>query len=253
MKNIFIQLIAFLLITSMQGQQFVEKADIEFEVNTNLKKQMNGNSWQEMMKENISDLKTSFYKYSFENNKSIYKFDRWSTKTRIPKYQKDSDEENVWYYDFTSNKMNIQKQIEGTTFITLDSINKIEWKITNENREIAGYNCRKAVGKIFDEVYVFAFYTDALLISGGPCSINGLPGMILGVTIPQLYTSFVATKVTITATNANEIKPLLSKKPFTYLEMKKFIIDKSNDWFNYGTDDEEKKKQKKMFLIESML
>jgi GLPGLI family protein len=35
-----------------------------------------------------------------------------------------------------------------------------------------------------EDVYVFAFYTDDITtISGGPCSINGLPGMILGLTI----------------------------------------------------------------------
>jgi GLPGLI family protein len=49
------------------------------------------------------------------------------------------------------------KQIVGTNFVVEDSIPNIQWKITNEHREIAGYNCRKAVGKIYDDVYVFAF------------------------------------------------------------------------------------------------
>jgi hypothetical protein len=30
--------------------------------------------------------------------------------------------------------MNMQKQIAGTNFVIADSIPKIEWKITNENR-----------------------------------------------------------------------------------------------------------------------
>jgi hypothetical protein len=44
------------------------------------------------------DLKISYYTYSFENNKSIYKFDRWSPK---PEYQnnKEADEEDAWYFD----------------------------------------------------------------------------------------------------------------------------------------------------------
>jgi GLPGLI family protein len=57
------------------------------------------------------------------------------------------DEEDAWYFDFTTNKMNMQKQIVGTNFVVEDSIPNIQWKITNEHREIAGYNCR-AVGKI---------------------------------------------------------------------------------------------------------
>lgn len=253
MKYLFIQILSLFFMSLVNAQQFVEKAEIEFEVNTNLKKRMGNDSWDEKMKENISDLKTSYYKFIFSNNKSIYKFDRWGEKTRIPKYEKDSDEENIWYFDFTSHQMSIQKQIGGTNFVILDSIPTIEWKITNENREIAGYNCRKAVGKIFDDVYVFAFYTDDIVISGGPCSINGLPGMILGVTIPRLYTSYIATKVNITIADPNEIKPVSSKKPFKFKEMKTFLIDKSNDWFSYGTDEEEKTRQKNLFLWESLL
>lgn len=253
MKFILIFLTNFFVISALQAQQFIEKAEIEFEVNTNLKKKMGNNSWDEKMKENISDLKTSYFKYTFADNKSIYKFDRWSEKTRIPKYDKDSDEEEVWSYDFDTKKMVIQKQIFGANLVISDSINKIEWKITNENREIAGYNCRKAVGKIFDDVYVFAFYTDNIIISGGPCSINGLPGMILGVTIPRLHTSFIATKINVTPTNTTEIKPIDAKKTFTSPEMKAFLIDKTKDWYGSGSDDEEIKRQKNLFLWESML
>jgi GLPGLI family protein len=52
--------------------------------------------------------------------------------------------------------MNMQNKIVGTNFVVVDSIPNIQWKITNEHREIAGYNCRK-VGKIMDDVYVLHF------------------------------------------------------------------------------------------------
>ena len=239
--------------SNSNAQQFVDKAEIEFEVNTNLKKKMGDNSWDEKMKENLSDLKTSFWNYSFANNKSIYKFGRWSPKTRIPKYEKDSEEENIWFYDFTSNSKNIQKQIANTNFIIADSIGNIEWKITNENREIAGYNCRKAVGKIFDDVYVFAFYTDEITISGGPCSINGLPGMILGVTIPRLYTSMIATKVNLNLSNIAEIQPIVAKKTYKSAELKTILQETTKDWFSWGDDKEENKKRKNMFFWEAFL
>jgi len=171
MKSILFFITALFFITISRAQEFVDKAVIEFEVNTNLKKTMSDNSWQEMMKDNMSDLKESYYTYTFADNKSVFKFDRWSPKTRIPKYFKDRDEENSWYFDFTAGIINMQKQIVGTNFVITDSIPKIEWKITNENREIAGYNCRKAVGKIMGDVYVFAFYTDEITISGGHSKI----------------------------------------------------------------------------------
>ena len=217
MKSIYLYLTLFVFTTGSFAQQFVDKAVIEYEVNTNLKKTMTNDSWDEMMKENLSDLKISYYTYTFENNKSVFKFDRWSPKTRIPKHEKEADEENTWFFDFTARKMNIQKQIVGTNFVIEDSIPNIEWKITNEHREIAGYNCRKAVGKIFDDVYVFAFYTDDITITGGPCSINGLPGMILGLSIPRLYTSYIATKIDLKSQDSAIIKPIVAKKTYDFI------------------------------------
>jgi GLPGLI family protein len=253
MKSILFILTTLIFATTSTAQQFVDKAVIEYEVNTNLKKTMSNDSWDEMMKDNLSDLKISYYTYTFANNKSIYKFNRWSPKTKIPKYQKDADEENSWYYDFTAGKMNILKQIEGTNFVIEDSIPNIEWKITNESREIAGYNCRKAVGKIMDDVYVFAFYTDEITISGGPCSINGLPGMILGLTIPRLYTSFIATKVDVSINDISSIKPIISKKTYDRKGLKSMFDEKAKNWFSYGEDKEENERQKNLFLWNAFL
>lgn len=253
MKSIYFYITLFVFTTGSYAQQFVDKAVIEYEVNTNLKKTMSNDSWDEMMKENLSDLKISYFTYTFENDKSVYKFDRWSPKTRIPKHEKEADEENTWFFDFTAQKMNVQKQIVGTNFVIADSIPNIEWKITNERREIAGYNCRKAVGKIFDDVYVFAFYTDDITITGGPCSINGLPGMILGLSIPRLYTSYIATKIDLKIKDSAIIKPIAAKKTYDFKELKTLIEEKTKDWYTYGEDKEENKRQKNMFLWNAFL
>ncbi|WP_278034486.1 GLPGLI family protein [Flavobacterium nitratireducens] len=253
MKTLYYIITALLFTTTTFAQQFVEKAVIEFEVSTNLKKTMTNDSWDEMMKENLSDLKISYFNYTFANNKSVFKFNRWSPKTRIPKYYKEVDEENSWYFDFNTGTMNMQKQIVGTNFVIADSIPKIEWKITNENREIAGYNCRKAVGKIMNDVYVFAFYTDDITISGGPCSISGLPGMILGLTIPRLYTSYIATKVDVSYSNAAEITPVTAKKTYDFTGLKSLIEEKTKDWFSYGDNKEENERQKNMFIWNAFL
>lgn len=253
MKIKYLVIIIVLLATSGFAQKFIDNAVIEFEVNTNLKKTMSDNSWSDKMKETMSELKTSYYTFSFIDNKSVFKFDRWSPKTKIPKYEKDEDEENIWYTDFNTKTTTIQKQVAGTNFVLSDSIVKIEWKITNENREIAGYNCRKAVGKIFDDVYIFAFYTDDIMISGGPCSINGLPGMILGLTIPRLYTSFIATKVGIKNVNSTEIVPVKAKKTYTSKELKTTLTDVTKNWFSYGDDEVDKKNRKNAFFWNAFL
>ncbi|HJR99871.1 MAG TPA: GLPGLI family protein [Flavobacterium sp.] len=253
MKSILFLITALVFTTTSIAQQFVDKAVIEYEVSTNLKKTMSNDSWDEKMKENLSDLKISYFNYTFADNKSIFKFDRWSPKTRIPKYEKEADEENIWYFDFTTGMINMQKQIVGTNFVIADSIPNIEWKLTNENREIAGYNCRKAVGKIMGDVYVFAFYTDDITISGGPCSVNGLPGMILGLTIPRLYTSYIATKVDVTLSDTSNIKPIDAKKTYDLSGLKTLVQEKTKDWFTYGNDKEENERQKNMFFWNAFL
>jgi GLPGLI family protein len=253
MKRLSILLLPIFLATHVYAQQFIDKAVIEYEVNTNLKKTMSNDSWDEMMKDNMSDLKISYYNYTFADNKSIYQFDRWSDKTRIPKWKKDGDDENSWYVDFNTGKINMQKQIEGTNFVIADSIPIIKWKITNESRVIAGFNCRKAIGKIMDSVYVFAFYTDDITITGGPCSISGLPGMILGLTIPRLYTSFIATKISLTNINTAIIKPSIAKKMYTTIGLKTLINEKVKDWYQWGDDKEENKRQKNLFLWDAFL
>jgi len=220
-------------------QLFINKAVVEYEVKVNIKKTMGNNSWAEMIKENMPAFKTGYYLYTFADNKSVYKFDRWDDK-KVPEWMRKSDEENVWYFDHTNNKFNMQKNVYGSNFNVEDSIPAIEWRITNENRIIAGFNCRKAVGRIMDSVYVFAFYTDEITISGGPCSISGLPGMILGMTIPRMYASWIATKVMVNDVNAGIIKPITAKKYYNSTSIKTTIRDRTKEWVREDDPDSQK-------------
>ena len=91
------------------------------------------------------------------------------------------------------------------------------------------------------------------MISGGPISINGLPGMILGLTIPRLYTSYIATKVNLTISNPAEIKPITAKKTYSTQEFRNLIEDITKDWWMYENDEEVKKREKNVFLWTSFL
>ncbi|HMJ48393.1 MAG TPA: hypothetical protein VK498_13765 [Ferruginibacter sp.] len=87
MKNII--LLAALLLSSVlhvQAQQFINKAEIEYEVKTNVRKTMGNNMWAEMIKDNMPPFKTGYYLYTFADNKSIYKFDHWDPKAKIPEF-----------------------------------------------------------------------------------------------------------------------------------------------------------------------
>ncbi|MGG9972715.1 GLPGLI family protein [Ferruginibacter sp. SUN002] len=249
--KLFILSITTLLLGASHAQQFIDKGTIEFEVKTNIKKSMGNSSWVAMLKESLPEFKTSYYSYSFANNQSIYTFDRWADGPRLPEFLRRGDESNVWYYNFTDQKMSKQKSVFSSNFVIEDSISNIEWKLTNESRLIAGFNCRKAVGKIMDSVYVFAFYTDEITISGGPCSINGLPGMILGLTIPRLYSSWIATKVIVTKTDEKSITPISGKKKYSYKLFSNTLDERLKEWG--GNEDEEDRKWREQLYWNALL
>jgi GLPGLI family protein len=243
-KKIFFLLAGLFSIVSSSAQQFITKAEIEFEVKSNFKKTMGNGLFDEI--DNLPQYKTAYYNFTFADNKSIYKFDHWNVESkRIPDWWKKNDEENVWYYNYNSGIYNNQKNVDGTNINLEDSIPKLKWRITNDNRVIAGFNCRKAVAIIFDSVYVFAFYTDEIMISGGPCSINGLPGMILGVTIPRLFTSYIATKVIVNNVDENVIKPVVAKKNYNMKFLEATINDRFKDWI---PDNDEQRQQRARFM-----
>src|SRR5258705_8280622 len=149
---------------------------------------------------------TSYYKYTFNNDKSLYKFDRLDERTKLPWKNWMASEDNVWFTDYSAGTFTNYKSVFGEMYLMSDSLMNIDWKLSpNETREIAGFTCRKATGIIFDSVYVFAFYTDEITIPGGPMGIHGLPGMILGITIPRMYTSWIATKLQAVNVNTNGI------------------------------------------------
>ena len=95
-------------------------------------------------------------------------------------------------------------------------VDEIKWKIENETRKIAGWECRKAVGRIYDSVYVVAFYCPEIIPQGGPELFSGLPGMILGLAIPRYYTTWFATKIELANIDESKIAAPDPKKGKQY-------------------------------------
>jgi GLPGLI family protein len=231
MKKVFC--IAALFICSKSfSQVFISKGLVEYEVKVNNHKSFGDGVWSQMMKERVPQLSTSFYELTFSEDKSIYRFSKKDLSTKLP--WGSEKEDDIWYNDYGNSNFVQQKNVFGDTYILSDSLLNIQWKITNESREIAGFNCRKASGIIFDSVYVFAFYTDEITVSGGPMSLHGLPGLILGVTIPRMFTSWVATRVQVNAVNDKVIVAPKKGKQKKASELKETVIKATKDWGNYG-------------------
>jgi GLPGLI family protein len=219
---------------STANAQFISQGTILYEVKTNMKKALGNSSWVEGMKDKLPTFKSSFFKLSFSDNRTQYVFERYDDKDKIPPFLRQNDEKSAWDHDFEKSTYLSNKELFGTLFSIRDSIPKIKWKLSNENRIIAGFNCRKASGIIMDSVYVFAFYTDEITTPGGPATINGLPGMILGVTIPRLYTSFIAKEIVPMDKSPQFLKQEESSKIFNRKSVLEAVKKSTSGW---GSDE----------------
>lgn len=247
------QIIALLLLfTSMQlyaQQTFIAKGKIEFEKKENLYKNIETLSWWsdddegaggensfiEQMKKTMPQFKLTYFDLYFDEAKSLYKPGRESPQTQnIPMSFQSPANENVVYTDLANHLLTSQKSVYGSTVVVQDSARQIEWRISNDKRTIAGFECRKAVGRIMDSVYVIAFYTDQIVTTAGPESFSGLPGMILGIAIPRINTTWFATKIEVAPVAAVNLTPPSRGKKMTAAEFKKLVNDSMKNWGKFG-------------------
>lgn len=233
MKKILTALFIYISHSAV-AQTFLGNGLIEYEVRTNNYKIFGDGIWADMAREKFPKFSTKYYQLTFADNKAVYKFSRYDEATKIP-WNNNNDEDNIWYNDYGKGTFTDQKYVFDDLYLMSDSLTKISWKLDpSESREIAGFNCRKATGILFDSVYVFAFYTDEITVSGGPMGIAGLPGMIMGITIPRMYTSWIATKVEVNGVNLSVIEPPKKGKKKNASELQISVLKATKDWGSWG-------------------
>lgn len=89
----------------------------------------------------------------------------------------------------------MKKQFGEENFFLAEKSKNIKWKYTNERMNIMGYECRRANGLFMDSIYVVGFYCPDINVRSGPSLFWGLPGMILGISLPQDHINIFATKI----------------------------------------------------------
>ena len=141
--------------------------------------------------------------------------------------------------NFTDRSYKRFNDIGGDKVIIQDTMKTITWRITDEYRDIAGYNCRRANGITPDSIYVVAYYAAEIPVSGGPESINGLPGMILGMAVPSQHVSYFATKVELTDNVLMDKKVFDNKKTkvMSRAQIADMFRTTMTDWLNKETVD----------------
>lgn len=105
--------------------------------------------------------------------------------------------DKTYLQNIKSKTSEIQLQIDEK-LIVKDSLQDVTWRFTDEFRTIAGFECRRVNGATKDSLYLIAFYSEEIPVSGGPVLTGGLPGMILGLVIPEMHINYWATEVKFT-------------------------------------------------------
>src|SRR5690606_33910871 len=146
-----------------------------FERKTNLLKRFDDPQFKDFLKDN--KVKIDNFELLFNDTSCVFRpiptetVDElaWAT-TKNTVYQNLNTEERISVLD-----------LWGNTVYVRDSMKQREWKITESTRNIAGYDCRKAMWQKDDSTRIYAWYAIDLVPSIGPEMFSGLPGTILGL------------------------------------------------------------------------
>ena len=202
--------ISFLFLAeTVNAQQFINAGKLTFErkvAQFTLMESIyvNGgedNIWITEMKKVFPKIVTDYYTLEFNNNSTLFKVEKENADNKYMIDGLKPSEQNYVFQEFSQGLTTMTRGIFENQYLVKDSIKQFQWKITGEVRDIAGFECKKALAKINDSVVVVAFYTDQILVNGGPENFNGLPGMILGLAVPRLALTLFATKLELITPN----------------------------------------------------
>lgn len=232
-------LLSFFCATNIFAQQrFISAGKIEYEMKKNQHKQLDDeenseSEWFKEMKKNMPKFVVETYSLSFNENRSLYKLEKENPDNKYLWGGKPSETDNI-VQDIKAGKLSIQRDVYERTYLVQDSVRQLEWRITDETRDIAGFECRKAVTKICDSVYIVAFYTDQIPVSTGPESFGGLPGVILGLAVPRLSMTWFATKLVLEEPNLQALSPSQKGKKADWKTLEGDMKKALKDWGKYG-------------------
>jgi GLPGLI family protein len=224
-----------------QNNIFLSQGKIEFERKVNQYAQREAiadpgdESWTEFSKKLMGNkFKTDYFELLFTRTKTLYRPGRESPDKPNPFFFQAPAQQNVIFADLEQEKSVSQKAVFEQTFLVADTMRHIKWKITDETRVIAGFNCRRANALIMDSIYVVAFYTDEILTSGGPESFSGLPGMILGIALPHQHVTWFATKVEAVQVPEAQVTAPAKGKRVTNAGLSETLQNAIKDWGKQG-------------------
>lgn len=197
--------------------QYITSGRITYERRTNLEKRHVDQRMRRMINDD-NKIRNESFTLTFDDSISVFK----------PVPVEKTDGMMSWMTTKNSylQNLNSKRQISilalfGQDVYVNDSLPNRNWKVTDNKRIIAGYECRKAIYQKNDSTRIYAWYSPALVPSVGPEGFCGLPGTILGVASEDGGVIYFAKKVDVAKPANSELKLEIGKsKVFTLLELR---------------------------------
>lgn len=254
MKQIIIIILVITLSNSLLAQGFQGIATYKTKRKLDVKldsTQMNSDMHQRM----IAMLKKRFektYLLTFNKEASLYKEEGALEAPQtggMRVMMVSTDESGVLYKNIKENRFASQNEVFGKIFLVQDKLEKLDWQLEKEVKNIGNYTCHKATLKRnieivgagissngdndFDEeiekepqmkeITITAWYTTQIPINSGPEKYYGLPGLILEVNNGE--ETMVCSKIVL-----NPDKKIVIKEPIKGKEVSQndfdIIVDK---------------------------
>ena len=201
-----------LLVTKVHAQDFQgiatykSKRKIEIKLDST---QANSEMQQRMM-ESLKKQFEKTFNLTFNKEESIYKEEEALSPPQPAGMQLvmiNTNGADILYKNMKEDRFTNQNDVFGKIFLIKDKLNKTDWKLESESKNIGEYTCFKATttrerekrvggirinrdkdldaeeekAPVMETITITAWYTPQIPVSIGPGNYHGLPGLILEV------------------------------------------------------------------------
>ena len=168
-----------LVIFTASAYAQITSGKIIYERRTNLLKRYGDDERMSRFITKDNKIKLDKFELIFSEDKSAY----LPIESEEPEqgFMKYMTSHNSVYQDLQKKEKLTVMDLWGTETFLKGPLEKREWKITESKRNIAGYDCRKAIWNKNDSTRIYAWFSVDIVPSVGPEGFDGLPGAILGL------------------------------------------------------------------------
>ena len=189
---------------------------------------------KEELKDMIPQFSTSKWELTFTDKESLWqpfkeKELTGTSANQSGQFMRFGRENRVLYKNFPEDEMTDSRDFMQKQFLIKGFITPRQWKIGKKQKQILGYNCMEASCRVDSATLVTAWFTPQLSISNGPADYQGLPGMILQISINDGERTITATEINLKDADVSVIVEPTKGKEITSDEFEKIREEKMKE------------------------